>query len=49
MVELRRPGRMWRRGKVLFESYWLGAGLTRAAFVQALALGSKFPRIPASP
>lgn len=49
VVELRRPGRMWHLGKVLFEKYWMGGGAVRAVSRLGLALGSRFMGIPVSP
>lgn len=48
VVELAQPGRMWHWGKVLFESYWLGGGLRRAASRLILGLGSKLFRVDVS-
>lgn len=47
VVNLRPPGWMWHFGKVLFEQYWVGSGLTRSISRLALALGSRFLGIPA--
>jgi sulfide:quinone oxidoreductase len=42
VVPLPRAGRMWHLGKVMFEKYWLGQGLTRQAARLGLVLGSRF-------
>jgi len=47
-VELRRPGRTWHWGRVLFERYWMGDGLSRLTSSWALILGSRLFRVPAS-
>ncbi len=41
-VSLPRSGRVWHWGKILFEKYWLGTGLTRATSRTALRAASKF-------
>jgi sulfide:quinone oxidoreductase len=47
-VHLKRVGRAWHLGKVLFEQWWLTPpGLRRDALRLAIALGSKAYRIPA--
>jgi len=46
-VELRRLGRAWHLGKVLFEQYWLGRGIRRAAARLGLSLGARLFRVPA--
>lgn len=46
-VALRQPGRLWHLGKVLFERYWMGEGLERAAARLALAVGGRMLRVPA--
>ncbi|MFQ6057634.1 MAG: NAD(P)/FAD-dependent oxidoreductase [Anaerolineae bacterium] len=48
VVDLKQPGQMWRWGKVLFEKWWLGEGLTRSVAGLGLRLGSKALGIPAS-
>src|SRR3990172_8634285 len=48
VVELKRPGRMWHWGKVLFESYWMRGGLARLTSRWALALGSRLFGVSAS-
>lgn len=45
-VELRRPGRTWHAGKVLFERYWLSQGLHRELAGVGLRLGSALLRVP---
>ena len=41
-IELRRPGRGWHWGKVLFEQWWLAPlGVRREALKAALALGAR--------
>jgi sulfide:quinone oxidoreductase len=40
-VLLRKPGRLWHLGKVLFERSWLGAGLERALAAAALRVGAR--------
>jgi sulfide:quinone oxidoreductase len=48
-VQLRRMGRTWHWGKVLFERWWLAPfGPRRAALQRAIALGSKALGIPAT-
>jgi len=47
-VDLRQPSRIWRQGKVLFDKWWLGEGLTRLVAGTGLRLGSKIFGIPAS-
>lgn len=41
VVPLPRSGRMWHWGKVLFEKYWLGEGVTRQVTGLGLNLASK--------
>ena len=41
MVPLPRSGRIWHWGKILFEKYWLGEGLTRQLSKLGLDLGGK--------
>jgi sulfide:quinone oxidoreductase len=48
LVPLPRSGRMWHWGKILFEKYWLGEGVTREVSKLGLNLGSKVLGIPAS-
>jgi sulfide:quinone oxidoreductase len=45
-VTLRRPGRLWHLGKVLFERSWMGGGLERSAAQLGLALGGKLLKVP---
>ncbi len=47
-MDLRRPGRLWHLGKVLFEKYWMGEGVSRAAAQMGLQLGSRVLNIPAT-
>lgn len=47
-MDLRRPGRLWHLGKVLFEKYWMGEGVSRAAAQLGLQLGSRVLGIPAT-
>lgn len=48
VVPVPRPGRLLHAGKVLYEKWWMGEGLTRAAAGLGLRLGSRFLNIPAS-
>ncbi len=48
VVPLPRSGRMWHWGKVLFEKYWLGEGVTRQVTGLGLNLASKALGIPVS-
>jgi sulfide:quinone oxidoreductase len=48
LVPLPRSGRMWHWGKILFEKYWLGEGVTREVSKLGLNLGSKVLGIPVS-
>lgn len=41
VVLLRKPGRLWHLGKVLFERSWIGAGLERALAAAALRIGAR--------
>ncbi|MBF6606331.1 MAG: NAD(P)/FAD-dependent oxidoreductase [Chloroflexi bacterium] len=45
-VALRRPGRTWHAGKVLFERYWLSRGLEHELAGAGLRLGSALLRVP---
>lgn len=45
-VALRRPGRSWHAGKVLFERYWLSQGLEHELAGAGLRLGSALLRVP---
>ncbi len=45
-VELRRPGRTWHAGKVLFERYWLSRGIEHELAGAGLRLGSALLRVP---
>ena len=46
-VALRRPGRAWHAGKVLFERYWLSRGLEHELAGAGLRLGSALMRVGA--
>jgi len=47
-VELRRTGRAWHWGKVLFEQWWLSPpGPRREVLRVALGLGARWLGIPA--
>ena len=46
-VVLRRPGRTWHAGKVLFERYWLSQGIKHELAGAGLRLGSALLRVPA--
>ena len=46
-VVLRRPGRTWHAGKVLFERYWLSRGIEHELAGAGLRLGSALLRVPA--
>ncbi len=48
IVPLPRSGRLWHWGKLLFEHYWLGEGLSRQAARLALNQGARLVGIPAS-
>ncbi len=48
LVPLPRSGRLWHWGKVMFEKYWLGEGMTREAARLGLNLGSKLFDVPTS-
>ncbi len=41
-VDLKQPGRLMHWGKVLFENYWLGEGLTRSLSHLGLELGGRW-------
>ena len=45
-VSLRRPGRIWHAGKVLFERYWLSRGIGHELAGAGLRLGSALLRVP---
>jgi len=45
-VDLRRPGRLWHVGKVLFERYWLGGPLEKRVASLGLDVGARLFRIP---
>jgi sulfide:quinone oxidoreductase len=47
-VPLPRSGPIWHWGKILFEKYWLGEGVTREVSRLMLNFGSKVLDIPAS-
>ena len=46
VIPLPRSGRMWHWGKILFEKYWLGEGLTRQLSGQGLKLAGKVLDVP---
>lgn len=47
-VTLRRIGRTWHWGKVLFEQWWLAPrGFRRSSLHLTLQLGARAPRVPA--
>jgi sulfide:quinone oxidoreductase len=46
MVPLPRSGKIWHWGKILFEKYWLGEGLSRDVSRSGLNLASKILGIP---
>lgn len=46
VVNLRQPSRQWKRGKTLFEKWWMSEGLTRSLTELSLRLGSKLMRVP---
>jgi len=48
IVPLPSSGRMWHWGKILYEKYWLGTGLTREIARLGLNIGGKALNIPAS-
>ena len=48
IVPLPRSGRFWHWGKVLFEKYWLGEGLSRGISRQMMTLGAKLMGVKAS-
>lgn len=45
-VTLRRTGRLWHLGKVLFERSWMGGGLERSVARLGLALGGNILKAP---
>ena len=47
-VPLPRSGRMWHWGKILFEKYWLGEGVTRQAARLGLNVAGRVLGIPGS-
>lgn len=47
LVPLPRAGRPWHWGKVMFERYWLGEGLTREAMRLGMNLAARVFGIPA--
>ena len=46
LVPLPRSGRMWHWGKILFEQYWLGEGVTRGVSHLGLNLAGKVFGVP---
>lgn len=47
LVPAPRAGRLWHWGKVMFERYWLGEGVTHQAMRLGMNLGAKASGIPA--
>lgn len=46
-LELRRPGKIWHFGKVLFEKWWLSPiGLRKSVLHSCIKFGTKFLKIP---
>lgn len=41
-------GRLWHLGKILFEQYWLGDGITRRTAQSGLNLGARLFKVPSS-
>jgi sulfide:quinone oxidoreductase len=48
IVPLPRSGRSWHWGKVLFEKYWLGEGLSRGISRQMMTFGAKLMGVKAT-
>jgi sulfide:quinone oxidoreductase len=48
IVPLPQSGRLWHWGKVLFEKYWLGDGVSREISHQMLTLGAKLMGVKVS-
>lgn len=48
IVPLPRSGRLWHWGKVLFEKYWLGEGISRGISHQMMVAGSKLMGVKVS-
>jgi len=48
MVPLPRSGRIWHWGKVLFEKYWLGEGISRGTSRQIMTAGAKLMGVKVS-
>jgi sulfide:quinone oxidoreductase len=46
-VPLPRAGQLWHWAKVMFEHYWLGEGVTRAAMRLGMSVGARAFGIPA--
>jgi len=46
LVPLPRSGRMWHWGKILFEKYWMGEGVTRGLSRLGLNLAGKVFGVP---
>ena len=49
VVPLPRSGRVWHWGKILFEKYWLGEGLTRQVSGLGLKLAGRALDVPVAP
>lgn len=47
-IRLRRAGRLWHLGKVIFERSWLGGGLERVVARAALRLGARLTGVRAT-
>jgi len=48
LIELHRPRRLWHWGKELFESYWMGDGLSKETSRILLTLGRRLLRVAVS-
>ncbi len=48
LVPLPSSGRLWHWGKIIFEKYWLGTGLTREILRLGLNIGGKALSVPVS-
>jgi len=46
LVPLPRSGKLWHWGKIMFEKYWLGQGISRELYRLGLNVGSKILGIP---
>ncbi len=47
LIAVRRPGRVWHLGKLIFERYSLGEGAERALAALGLRLGARLLGLPA--